>query len=77
MSLVDKIMGTVKYSVSTETKEPTVLLEGCDQINRVVRLCQLGKKYWVEVDVTAFSCLSLKDAELEFEFRLNDSNRNI
>ena len=77
MSLVDTIIDKAITLVTPESKEPVVLLEGCDQLNRIVRLFQSGKKHWVEVNKTAFECKSLKDAELEFDFRINESNRNI
>lgn len=57
-------------------RDPKVLLEGHDVKNRFVQMVDDNGKYYVIVDDIGVKCDDLKDAELEFEFRLHDANKN-
>ena len=78
MSLVGKIIDKVKESVSaSEDQTAVTFLEGYDPRNRKIQAIKTGKKYSVTIDEHTIECCSKKNAELEFEFRINDSNKNL
>lgn len=77
MSLLDTILDKAIEIVSPSEDQTTVLLEGYDPSNRKVQAIRTGKKYSVLRDGETIECRSQKDAELEFEFRINDSNKNL
>lgn len=76
MGLVNKIAKGIADAIVPKST-PKLILEGFDPLNRLVQMIGKGSKYWVEVDGIAVYGKTKKDSELEFEYRLNDSNRNI
>lgn len=60
-----------------ESEQPEVLAEAPDGINRIVKLLKDGKRHYVSVDDVAIECSSLAQAQAEYEFRINDQNRNL
>jgi hypothetical protein len=77
MSLLDTIIDKTIELVKPKEEETELLLEGHDPINRKIQAFKKGGIYWVEVDEMAISCKTRKLVELEFEFRINNSNRNL
>jgi hypothetical protein len=78
MSLVGQIIDIVKEKVSSsEDQTDIAFLEGYDPRNRKIQAIKTGKKYSVKIDEYTIECSSKKDAELEFEFRINDTNKNL
>jgi hypothetical protein len=72
--IIDKVIGMVSPS---EDQTATSFLEGHDPRNRKIQAVKTGEKYSVTIDEHTIECSSKKDAELEFEFRINDSNKNV
>lgn len=71
--MIGKLIEKVKSFFTPESK---VHLEGYDVKNRFVQMIQEGDKFYVVVDENGIECSDQKDAELEFEFRLHDANKN-
>lgn len=53
------------------------LESGTDQINRPVKLLKQWDNFFVEVDGVAIQCNSYEDAIEEYQYRINDGNRNL
>lgn len=70
------ITDLVNFLLGVET-EPVTIKEQHDPLNRLVKLFKIGDKHYVSVDGTGIECGSLKKAELEYDFRIQNSNRLI